>query len=65
MIGSMSFPLVIPDMAMTGDAHVESGVAVMGEEERLALDYITVKQASGEVEVAGKVQVEAEDGGKE
>ena len=33
MIGSMSFPLVIPDMAMTGDARVDSGVAVMGEEE--------------------------------
>ena len=29
----------------------------------LALDYITVKQAGGETEVVGKVQVEAEDGG--
>ena len=33
MIGSMSFPLVIPDMTMTGDAQTDGALAVMGEEE--------------------------------
>ena len=34
MIGAMSFPLVIPDMAMSADdAHVDGSSAVMGEEE--------------------------------